>query len=107
MATVLHVAAAAMVMGVLIHLNSLRGRFVMDDTVAVVGNMDLRPETPIERLFENDFWGTPVATEKSHKSFRPLSVLTWRLDYALGGLNPFSYHVGNVVVHGIQSTTQQ
>ena len=63
--------------------------------------MDLRPETPIGNLLRNDFWGTPVHTEKSHKSFRPLAVLTFRLNFLLGDLNPFGYHLGNVAVHGL------
>ena len=63
--------------------------------------MDLRPETPIGNLLRNDFWGTPVHTEKSHKSFRPLAVLTFRLNFLLGDLDPFGYHLGNVAVHGL------
>lgn len=35
----------------------------------------------------------------SHKSYRPLCVLSFRLNYYFGELNPFGYHLGNVLLH--------
>ena len=35
----------------------------------------------------------------SHKSYRPLCVLTFRLNYYFGELNPWGYHLGNVILH--------
>nr|XP_022287196.1 transmembrane and TPR repeat-containing protein 3-like isoform X2 [Crassostrea virginica] len=75
--------------------------FVFDDMSAIVENKDLRPRTPIVNLFWNDFWGTPMKMEKSHKSYRPLCVLTFRLNYAISELEPMSYHLVNVVLHAI------
>jgi hypothetical protein len=34
---------------------------------AVVNNDDLRPTSPLTELFKHDFWGTPIASERSHK----------------------------------------
>ena len=74
----------------------------MDDTVAVVKNDDLRSElTTWKELFENDYWGTNVSAEESHKSYRPFTVLTFRLNYYYGELEPFGYHIVNVFLHGI------
>jgi len=39
--------------------------------------------------------------EKSHKSYRPLCVLTFRLNYMLSELDPWSYHLLNVVLHAV------
>lgn len=68
---------------------------------AILKNPDLLPETPIWNLFYNDFWGTPLLHSGSHKSYRPLCVLTFRLNYLLGGLDPWGYHLGNVICHTI------
>ncbi|KAH9508650.1 Protein O-mannosyl-transferase tmtc3 [Bulinus truncatus] len=68
---------------------------------AIVENQDLRPHTPFSELFLNDFWGTPMYKEKSHKSYRPLCVATFRFNYALGELDPFGYHLLNVNLHAI------
>lgn len=57
------------------------------------------PETPIINIFYDDFWGTPMTHSGSHKSYRPLCVLTFRLNYYLGELNPWGYHLGNVLLH--------
>lgn len=37
--------------------------------------------------------------ERSHKSYRPLTVLTFRLNYLLSELSPATYHLFNVVLH--------
>ncbi|KAH9490464.1 Protein O-mannosyl-transferase tmtc2 [Bulinus truncatus] len=66
---------------------------------AILKNPDLLPETPLWHLIYNDFWGTPLTHSGSHKSYRPLCVLTFRLNYLLGGLAPWGYHLGNVICH--------
>ncbi|GFY51640.1 protein O-mannosyl-transferase TMTC2 [Trichonephila inaurata madagascariensis] len=70
---------------------------------AIKTNQDLLPTTPIGQLFYNDFWGTPLTHSGSHKSYRPLCVLTFRLNYALGGLDPWGYHFFNVILHAMVS----
>ncbi|XP_049522366.1 protein O-mannosyl-transferase Tmtc3 isoform X3 [Dermacentor silvarum] len=85
----------------LCYANALGCGFVFDDASAVRDNRDLRPSTPIGSLFANDFWGTPIHKEQSHKSYRPLCVLTFRLNYWLHELRPMGYHLGNVLLHSI------
>ncbi|XP_053575210.1 protein O-mannosyl-transferase TMTC3 [Bombina bombina] len=79
--------------------NSLFCGFVFDDVSAILDNKDLHPSTPIKKLFQNDFWGTPMSEERSHKSYRPLTVLTFRLNYLFSELNAMSYHLLNVILH--------
>ncbi|KAM7003091.1 protein O-mannosyl-transferase TMTC3 [Tautogolabrus adspersus] len=81
--------------------NSLSCGFVFDDVSAILDNKDLRPSTPLRSLFLNDFWGTPMAEERSHKSYRPLTVLTFRLNYLFSELSAASYHLLNVVLHAV------
>ncbi|KAM7415150.1 hypothetical protein PAMA_019801 [Pampus argenteus] len=81
--------------------NSLSCGFVFDDVSAILDNKDLRPSTPLLNLFLNDFWGTPMAEERSHKSYRPLTVLTFRLNYLFSELSAASYHLLNVVLHAV------
>ena len=83
----------------LIYSNSLHGGFVIDDGSAIRTNMDLRPETPLSQLLINDYWGRPLATETSVKSYRPLTVLSFRVNFALHGLDVPGYHIGNVALH--------
>ncbi|KAL8560463.1 hypothetical protein ACOMHN_066576 [Nucella lapillus] len=73
--------------------------FFFLNTRAIVKNPDLLPDTPLTNLLYDDFWGTPLTHPGSHKSYRPLCVLSFRLNYLLGGLDPWGYHLGNVLAH--------
>uniref|UniRef100_A0A671Z2G0 dolichyl-phosphate-mannose--protein mannosyltransferase n=1 Tax=Sparus aurata TaxID=8175 RepID=A0A671Z2G0_SPAAU len=64
-------------------------------------NQDLLPETPWSNILYDDFWGTLLTHSGSHKSFRPLCTLSFRLNYTLHGLRPWGYHLLNLVLHGL------
>ncbi|RHZ07719.1 hypothetical protein DYB37_008973, partial [Aphanomyces astaci] len=86
--------------------NTLSCGFVWDDRAAILTNRDIRTDdntTAVGDLFVHDFWGTPISSASSHKSFRPITVLTFRLNYAVGGFDPWGYHLLNVVLHSITS----
>ncbi|XP_075165345.1 transmembrane O-mannosyltransferase targeting cadherins 3 [Haematobia irritans] len=83
----------------LCYYNSTQCGLVFDDISAIRDNKDLRPTTPLRQIFLNDFWGTPMRKEHSHKSYRPLTVLTFRFNYWLHELQPYGYHAVNVILH--------
>lgn len=66
---------------------------------AIKTNPDVLWSTPFLNLFKNDFWGTPIHTNSSHKSYRPLCVLTFKLNHLVHRFNPFGYHLVNLVIH--------
>lgn len=84
----------------LLYLNTLGADFCYDDSRAIKTNQDLLPETPWTNIFYDDFWGTLLTHSGSHKSYRPLCTLSFRFNYALGGLDPSGYHLVNIVLHG-------
>ncbi|XP_065334770.1 protein O-mannosyl-transferase Tmtc3 isoform X1 [Cloeon dipterum] len=95
-----HLLAAVVVAAcVACYLNCLQCGFVFDDISAIKDNRDLRPQTPLFNIFRNDFWGTPMHKEQSHKSYRPLCVLSFRLNYMLHQLEPLGYHLINLLLH--------
>ncbi|XP_027007329.1 protein O-mannosyl-transferase TMTC1 isoform X1 [Tachysurus fulvidraco] len=83
----------------LCYSNSLWGEFVHDDVWAIVNNPDVRPGSSMRSIFTNDFWGKRMADNTSHKSYRPLCVLTFKMNIVLGGMTPFYFHVVNVCLH--------
>ncbi|GFT58697.1 protein O-mannosyl-transferase TMTC3 [Nephila pilipes] len=85
----------------LCYRGALECGFVFDDVSAIRENRDLRPSSPWTNLLFNDFWGTPMNKEQSHKSYRPVCVFTYRLNYLLHGLQPFGYHLANVILHAL------
>ena len=89
------------VLGVVVYLNSLDCGLCFDDGAALKDNQDLRPNTSWSDLLRHDFWGTNISDKESHKSYRPLCVATFRLNYLLHGLDAMGYHLVNVVLHAV------
>ncbi|XP_061679226.1 protein O-mannosyl-transferase TMTC2 [Syngnathoides biaculeatus] len=83
-----------------LYVNTLGADFCYDDSRAIKTNQDLLSETPWTNIFYDDFWGTLLTHSGSHKSYRPLCTLSFRLNHAAGGLDPWGYHLVNVVFHG-------
>ncbi|XP_029702392.1 protein O-mannosyl-transferase TMTC4 isoform X4 [Takifugu rubripes] len=96
----IHAKVTVALVALLCFINSYDGEFVFDDSEAIVNNKDLKPSTPLNNIWSNDFWGSNLSSNSSHKSYRPLTVLTFRLNYLLaGGLNPIGFHVLNIILH--------
>ncbi|CAG4982056.1 unnamed protein product [Parnassius apollo] len=91
--------AASALLAFLLYYNTLDAGFVYDDRRAILSNPDVIGHTSVKALFENDFWGTPLSDPGSHGSYRPLCVASYRLNYALSGFKPWSYHFLNVLFH--------
>ncbi|MEE6478129.1 hypothetical protein FKM82_011750 [Ascaphus truei] len=96
--------AAPAVLAAACFARSLFGEFVHDDVWAILNNPDSLGETPLRSVFSNDFWGKAMSDSSSHKSYRPLCVLTFRINVLLGGLDPFYFHAVNVGLHCMASS---
>lgn len=79
--------------------NSLHGELVHDDVWAIVNNPDVRAGSSLRSIFTNDFWGKRMADNTSHKSYRPLCILSFKLNILLHGTAPLYFHVVNVCLH--------
>ncbi|XP_041719607.1 protein O-mannosyl-transferase TMTC4 [Coregonus clupeaformis] len=100
----LHAKIIVALVALLCFINSYDGDFVFDDSEAIVNNKDLNPATPLNNIWRNDFWGSNLSSNNSHKSYRPLTVLTFRLNYLMaGGLHPVGFHVLNIGLHSLIS----
>lgn len=60
------------------YLNGINGDFVHDDIPAIILNRDVTGSNKLSKSFLNDFWGTPMDDANSHKSYRPLTTITFR-----------------------------
>ena len=65
-------------LAIAVYWNSLDGDFVHDDHMSILRNQDVRPSSSWSNLWWNDYWGMPMASQLSHKSYRPLTVFTYR-----------------------------
>ncbi|KAH8359587.1 hypothetical protein KR093_007763 [Drosophila rubida] len=75
-------------------------KFVFDDTVAIVKNKNVYTlPTNWTAIFSHDFWGAPLLSADSHKSFRPLTTLMFHYEYALLHLNAAHMKFLNLLLH--------
>ena len=77
--------------GGLAYANSLSGPFMLDDTYSVVENPTIHQwSRPASVLFPPR--NSPVAG-------RPAVNLSFAINYAIGGLAPYGYHLANIALH--------
>ena len=77
---------------VLAYRNSLNGPFIFDDKLAIVSNLTIRRLWPIWKPLCPPSHGETVTG-------RPLLNLSLAVNYAISGLNVWSYHVANLAIH--------
>lgn len=80
--------------------HTLGGKFVFDDTEAIINNKDLDASTSLTNLLKNDFWGTNIESVSSHKSYRPVTVFIYRcLVKIVGSRHPAWFHSLNLILY--------
>ena len=72
--------------------NAIDNEFVYDDQLVIVDDPAVR--MPLSAGFEG-------------LRYRPLRTLSYRLDYALGGMQPRVFHVANLVYHAVAAVLVQ
>ena len=63
---------------VLCYVNSLGGELVHDDIPAIAKNPDVQGNVSVWEVWTHDYWGKSMWAADSHKSYRPLTVLSFR-----------------------------
>jgi tetratricopeptide (TPR) repeat protein len=81
------VACTILVVGA--YWNSLDNAFHFDDAHVVENNLYIRSLRHVPQFFRD---ATTFSSIRSHASYRPLVSATLAIDYAIGGLDPRSYH---------------
>jgi tetratricopeptide (TPR) repeat protein len=75
--------------------NSLSNEFVFDDESVIVGNASIQSLDNIPKFF--------TADEGFHKVigryYRPVVSATYAIDFAIWGLDPYGFHLTNVMIH--------
>ena len=60
---------------------ALHGQFCYDDDGSIRQNPIVNGLQPWTNVWTHDFWGTPLTVEQSHKSFRPITTLSFILNW--------------------------
>jgi Tfp pilus assembly protein PilF len=84
-------AVAALLAGT----GSLGNDFAYDDSVIIVGNPVVTDPAQAAGVWNRPYWGNRT----TGGLFRPLTVLTYQMNHHLHGLQPFGFHLVNVLLH--------
>ncbi|MEO0108937.1 MAG: tetratricopeptide repeat protein, partial [candidate division WOR-3 bacterium] len=87
---------------VVLYSPSLRYGFVWDDYDLITTNQFLVQTNPFE-IFARGYWHNPDYAEVEMSYYRPVAVLSHYLDRKIWGLNPFGFHLSNIVIHAAVS----
>ncbi|HMQ69179.1 MAG TPA: tetratricopeptide repeat protein [Ignavibacteria bacterium] len=79
----------------LVFQNTLENNFVFDDESVIIGNTSIKDLSNIPKFF--------TAEEGFHKVigryYRPVISSTYALDYSVWELDPYGYHLTNIIIH--------
>ncbi|RMF85839.1 MAG: phospholipid carrier-dependent glycosyltransferase, partial [Nitrospinota bacterium] len=84
------------------YLNALSGPFLWDDRPLILENAFLRTPQPLYTAFTTDYWSF-ASTRKTSGYYRPLLLLSYRLDTFFWGFRPFGFHLTNLLLHTLNA----
>ena len=88
--------AVVFVVACLVYLNSLGGAFVSDDRPLVLDHPYTKRLADFPAIFTAGHYA-------GNGGYRPLTTLSFALNYQLSGPYPRAYHIVNVLLHGLVS----
>ncbi len=80
----------------LLYAGTLNNAFVLDDHAAIRDNPIVH-RADLSEIFTTDYWSGYHADRSG--LYRPLTILSYALQYRLGGDAPFGYHLLNILLH--------
>lgn len=78
------------------YIHTLGHGFAMDDRSEIVRNVDIRSLANLATIFTSQ---SMAGSGFSTGLYRPVTALTFALDYTLAGLNPWWFHLVNLLLH--------
>ena len=97
------VVPLAFAVGLACYLNCIACDFVFDDRLAILNNKDVQHGAALAPVWTNDFWGKGLQMHDSHKSYRPLTILSFRFHtwWRQGEPRPADFHAANALLHAL------
>lgn len=93
---------AVLVLAALAFVTAIDGAFVYDDTWQIVANPLIQENALIGEALTSDVWafkGAEASDEARSNYWRPTFVAWMIVNHRLFGLNPFGWHLTNILLH--------
>jgi tetratricopeptide (TPR) repeat protein len=95
-------AVFAFLLGAVVYGNTLGADFTLDDVPIIQENTVIRDLGKWREYFTTNYWGES-AKYNDKSLYRPLTILSYALNYAVHGNEPKGYHAVNIVLHAVAS----
>lgn len=82
----------------IVFLNSLNNAFVYDDVFTITDNYFIRDWRNFSAFFNDDYF-----KYSGEATYRPVVTLSYFIDYSLWHLNPFGFHLTNILLHAVNA----
>lgn len=86
-----------------VYLTCLSNQFALDDFALVVENPQIRSWSKVPELLTSDFLAGKHGSEVQSSHYRPVTAITYVLNYSLHDTRPFGYYLINVILHALNS----
>ncbi|MDD2927356.1 MAG: tetratricopeptide repeat protein [Candidatus Omnitrophica bacterium] len=83
---------------IVFYSNSLQNPFIWDDKALIVRNPVIRNWTGLPAVFTSDLYS---GIDFGSNFYRPLQAVSYMWDYHFWQLNPYGYHLTNIVLHAL------
>ncbi|MCK4245057.1 MAG: DUF3808 domain-containing protein [Candidatus Omnitrophica bacterium] len=81
--------------GIIAYVNTFGNQFIWDDTCLIVSNPIIKNWRWFPRIFLEDLY----YRSSTSQFYRPFQTLSYLIDYSFWKLNPFGYHLTNMLFH--------
>lgn len=88
------------ILPIFIYINTTQNGFVLDDEYVILQNPVIR-SVDLEKIFTSNY--VPIYDPTYAPGYRPITTLTFSINYLFGELRPTGYHLVNIIIHAINS----
>ncbi len=89
----------ALLIAVILYLNTLSGKFVYDDVPQITRNTLIQDGSNLWRAMSSDVWAFKRGDAAASNYWRPTFVLWLMVNFRLFGLDTFGWHLLNILLH--------
>ncbi|HRX85974.1 MAG TPA: hypothetical protein P5572_13225, partial [Phycisphaerae bacterium] len=94
-----HGGVLVAVAALLVYANTLANGFALDDVPIVQTNPNVTAAGPAGRAWTTPYWPQSNRGDRDDLLYRPLTIQTYRWQYALGGATAWPFHLVNLLLH--------
>jgi len=88
----------------LLYAQSLTGGFVLDDWYVIAQNPTIKEPGLLKNAFTENFFSSYRPSPQFQLNYyRPVTLLSFALDYQIWGLSPFGYRLVNILLHALNA----